>query len=301
MPTQTPKPVHIQIVLWILLGGFALSLLCNYIIGNYLKEGYPYNTFFFRPDATFLDFELPYKIADNPYGPLMDPAQKTSNPLAMPDIVPGATWEINQFGPVYFPFAYWLILPFRLFPAAISLLLYLTICIGIFLYICYQEIYKIAGLSITLVIGILSYPQLFLLDRGNFEFFIFIFIYMFFLFYTREPWLSASFLAFAIAAKFVPIGYVLILLGDRKYKQAFFTLSVAALLNLAGYALYPGGLMTNITAHLQNLRISSVIYADGRNVFLMTVFWLEYNTSFSCSQKDCLKALTWARPKQPQY
>ncbi len=254
--------------------GFSLSFLCNYIIGNYLNLGYPYNTFFFAPESKFLDFYLPYKIADNPYLHLTDHTEMTTNPFVVPEITPGKYWEINQSGPVYFPFAYWLILPFRLFSIETSFILYLLISIGAFLYICYREIYGIAGLSAVLVFGILSYPMLFLLNRGNFEFFIFVFLYLFFLFYERKPWLSTLFLAFAIASKLFPIGYVLILIGDKKYRLTFVTLGIAALLNLAGYALYPGGLIANIGAHLQNLRISSIFYAmNGRNI--------AFNNSFS--------------------
>jgi hypothetical protein len=66
------KKNHIILISWVLLAGFTLSFLVNFIIGSISGAGYPFNTFFFRPEAIALDFDYPYKIAGDPYTQFSD-------------------------------------------------------------------------------------------------------------------------------------------------------------------------------------------------------------------------------------
>jgi hypothetical protein len=266
-PSIKRKRIHLFIV--ILLCGFGLSLLVNTIWEGYvLKLGYPFDTFLFDPESIFQDFKLPFQIATDPYSPLRDPADLTSDPLTAPSIVDGKHWNLNRRGYVYFPFAYWIVLPFRIFILqGIGLIVFWLISCVIFVTIIFNKIRKDSDVLHAVICCFCSYPFLFLLNRSNFEFFVFVFSYIFIHFYKRKPWLSIISLAFAIAMKLLPIGYILLLMRDRRYKQATMSLGLAGLLNIFGYELYPGGLIRNISTHLENLRISSIFYVlDGRDI-----------------------------------
>lgn len=279
---------RISLVIKILLIGFGISLMINFILGNYLKLGYPFNTFLFRTEVIFRDFIYPNNIAADPYSTLLEKTVAGGISWKLPEIIKGDLWIKNGLGPLYFPFAYWIAYPFHLLPFGSAILAFWIISVLIFVLICFKQIRRPAGVGRALLVCVLSYPFLFLVDRSNFEIFIFLFVYLFFLWYDRHPWLSAGALAFATAMKFLPIGYVILYLRDRKYKQAIFTGGLAFVLNVAGYALYPGGLISNIRAHLFNLRLSSLYYGFiGSDV--------AFNSSLSSGVKY-LFLLFWPKP-----
>jgi len=279
---------RISLVIKILLIGFGISLIINFILGNYLKLGYPFNTFLYRPEVSFRDFVYPYNIAADPYSDVVDKTVSGGNTWILPDIITGDLWVKNSNGPLYFPFSYWIAYPFHVLPYGTAILAFWIASLLIFVPVCIKQIRRSAGLGRALLVCVLSYPFLYMMDRSNFEIFIFLFVYLFFLWYDRHPWLSAGALACATAMKLLPIGYVVLYLKDRKYKQALFTGGLACLLNLAGYAFYPGGLVTNIRAHLFNLRISSLFYGSiGRDV--------AFNSSLASGVKFLFMAF-WPRP-----
>lgn len=270
-----------------LLFGFLAAFLINYFNDVYLKSGYPFNTFLFRPESKFLDFYFPYSISANPYNQLVEYTSMGTS-WQLPKIINGADWERNRLGPVYFPFAYWIAYPFHLLPFGLGLLTFWLVSILIFMPIGLKHLRPSAGLAQALIICLLSYPFLFLLNRSNFEIFIFLFVYLFFIWYDKHPWLSSGALACAIAMKFLPVGYLIIYLRDKKYKQAVLAGGLAFVLNVIAYAFYPGGLINNIRAHLFNLRISSLFYGlDGRD--------LAFNSSLASGVKY-LYLLLWPRP-----
>jgi hypothetical protein len=85
---------------------------------------------------------------------------------------------------------------------------------------------KVQG--IVILVG-LSYPVLFVLDRGNMEMLVFAFIAGFFYFtYVREhSWMAALCLAAAIACKLYPATLLLLLLAERRFKPLVLTVIIA--------------------------------------------------------------------------
>ena len=253
---------RIDLVCMILIFGFGISIFLNYILGINSSYGYPFNTFLYRPTELSSDFVFPYAIAKNPYNSQILGTVNILEVLFIPKIVQSDIWNLSSSGPLYFPFAYWIGLLFRVFPPAIGLIIFWGIGIGFFIsaFITLIRQHIVSPLQGILLI-LLSYPFLFALDRANFELIVFVFLYIFVFFYNRSPWLSRIALACAIAMKLLPAVFLLLYLSDKKYKDLIITLGMAFLVNLAGYALYPGGFEKNIIAHLLNLRISSLFYS----------------------------------------
>jgi len=256
---------RIQWLVVIVLGGFVFAVLFHYAWGIYAGWPYPYNTFLFDPSASFKDFFYPYVIADNPYTLVreIDPAVVLAN---RPAVIDGVVWDYARRGPLYFPFAYWVAGVFRLFPAALALLVFWLLGLGLLAFANRAQLGGVTRPELyrnLLVFTLLPYPVLFALDRSNFEIILFIFLYGFAVLYPRRPRWSLVFLGAAIAMKVVPAVFALILLADRRYRQLVLTAAGVLVVTLAGYALYPGGLIENIRIHAINLLLISRFYSDS--------------------------------------
>jgi tetratricopeptide (TPR) repeat protein len=258
---------RVEYICLVLLAGFGIQLALIYVQGYYLNYGYPFSTFLFKPSAAALDFIYPYAAANDPYAIPHGFNVLVPNLIHFPQIVPGNIWIRSNTGPLYFPFAYWIALLFRVLPPSAAYALYLAVSLGTFAYIVFKSISVKIGILNRALVLLLSYPFIFLLDRSNFEIFVFIFLYIFIYYYKKSKWISMTALACAIAMKFYPIFFLLIPLSERRFKDLFITAFVSITINLFGYGLYPGGALNNIYSHLLNLHISSVSYAaEGSDI-----------------------------------
>jgi hypothetical protein len=232
------KQEKINLISLIIIVGFTVAIIYHYLAASYYQLGYPHNTFLFNPNDQFNDFFNHLKITLNPY------------------------WG-NIYKGVYFPFFYILlglfsnVYPIILFNSAFSIFLLS------FFGICYYYLNnksKLITFQNAFVFTFLSYPMLFLLDRGNFEAFTFIFLFLFVFFYPKHPRLSLLFLIFPIASKAIPAIFLLLPLSDKKYKDVFITIFIVGILTLGSYALLPGGFVQNLTNHFLNLRLQDQYY-----------------------------------------
>ncbi len=211
------KNNKVYIISSILLFAFIISISYHYILGYYLQSGYPLNTFLFRPLANFSDFYQVYDIT----------AQfnnSTGDYIA------------------YFPFTHLLLSIITYIPASIAFKLMVFTFIGI-LYLQLQFFVadkisiKALKYQIILIIGLLTYPTLISMDRGNIEVIIYSFIALFFYFYyfKKSRWLAIIFLAFAIGMKIYAAVLLVLLFGDKKYREIAYTLLLVFLLTSFGY------------------------------------------------------------------
>ena len=256
---------YFLIIISTLVIGFFLSISYMYISDTYLNYGYPYNTFLFKPNGAFRDFFFPYVISSNPYSQYsqinIDIKEFISNILFPPTFIDHELWTRNASGPLYFPFSYLLSKIFTIFNPVIGLIIFWLVSIFSFGFICIKNTFQISKSKIYgVLIFLLSYPFYFLLDRSNIEIFVFIFIYIFVFYYDKYPLISLVSITFAISMKFFPIFFLLLYLSEKKYKFFFLSLIFSFAITIFGYLIYPGGLITNMNAHLLNLRVSSLQY-----------------------------------------
>lgn len=223
----------------IIIAGFSFAVFYHYILGTYLGLTYPYDTFLFRPDDKFMDF---FNMLVSPY-------------------------RDGKFHNVQFPFGQRLAQSFTIFPHNIGLAVFFTIFVSFFLCVNYSNLkisIKEQTIKNVFIFSFLTYPFLFVVDRANIEVFVFIFLYMFIHFYrTQKILLSIVFLSCAISMKLFPAVFVILLLSDRKYKEAVYTCFLVILISMLGYFSYDGNIVENIRAHMANLNWYSMVYSIG--------------------------------------
>ncbi len=223
----------------IIIAGFSFAVFYHYILGTYLGLTYPYDTFLFRPDDKFMDF---FNMLVSPY-------------------------RDGKFHNVQFPFGQRLAQSFTIFPPNIGLAVFFAIFVSFFLYVNYSNLkisIKEQTIKNVFVFSFLTYPFLFVVDRANIEVFVFIFLYMFIHFYRMQKiLLSIVFLSCAISMKLFPAVFVILLLSDRKYKEAVYTCFLVMLISTIGYFSYDGNMVENIRAHMTTLNFYSMAYSIG--------------------------------------
>jgi hypothetical protein len=178
---------YANIISLIILIGFIAGIARNYIYGMYFKMGYPYNTFVFYPEVRFTDLTGLVEGCRNlnPY--------LTSN-------FSGQLPALNLVCSI-----------FSIFPKNIYLGFYITITVIPFLCVAYNLTKdKICQPILNwTIIGLLNYPILFTLDRGNLEGIMFTVLALFTsLLYKQKYYKSAVFLGLSIAIKGFSVFYL---------------------------------------------------------------------------------------------
>ena len=95
------------------------------------------------------------------------------------------------------------------------------------------------SLGAAFVFTLLSYPMLFVINRGNFEILVFILLYFFEYFLIKKKYLtSATYLALAISLKIFPAVFLIIFLSFKKFKALLYAGLLSLFLNLASFGFF---------------------------------------------------------------
>jgi hypothetical protein len=216
---QQVKRRRLALLIAILLVGAVTAIGYHYVMAFYNGLGYPQATFLFRPEDHFNDWNNPYVAAK-------------------------AFLNGQDIWIVYFPLGILTTListvaPMRAGFVAVTALFLATLLAIFARWVTDAEPSGATKVQYWVVLTVLSYPVLFLVDRGNLEMLVFLFLAGFFyFFYVREStWLAALFLAAAIACKLYPATLLLLYLAERRYKglalTAVFTAALTALATVA--------------------------------------------------------------------
>ena len=233
------KEKKLYILALLVMVGFFFAILFCYYEGIYQGQPYPYNTFLFKPADRYMDFytNLAANSKLNPY-----------------------------FGENFlqYPFLGMICWVFSLIPRPYTYFLYLLIVISLSIYFIYQLLWQMPWYKKTLFIFILfflSYPVLFSIDRGNFEFLLFVALLASLYFYIKQDYLiSAICLALAIAMKIYPALFLLLFIADKKYREAILAIGIAVLLTLVSLLFFQGGLIANFLYLLSMSNINTNKY-----------------------------------------
>ncbi len=143
--------------------GFIASLIFHAFCALILKLPYPWNTpLFVGGAAHFSDFTLPYTWFRHSL------TFTTGNYFAVADII------------------FWL---FGYITLPVSLCLYIIIFVAAFLIINKYELREYCGKNFRIFsIGILSFPFLFAIDRGNIELYSYLFLWLFLFSLFKKKW-----------------------------------------------------------------------------------------------------------------
>ncbi len=226
----------------VIVAGFVAAVICHYLNVFYFNLPYPYNTFLFRPDDRFMDWfnqggwfdpYRPHPAFVSPYLPFM--YALTSIVFLMGDWP--SLWFVTLSFIVFFMAYLWRPLQAASVPGTIRNVLIFTF---------------------------LSYPVLFTLDRANLEVWVFMFNASFLLFYRRKwYYAAATMLALSVACKPFGIVFAVLLLLDRRFLAACYSVSLAAALTVGSLLLFKGTFRGNLAGWLANLGAQQERYAIG--------------------------------------
>lgn len=236
---------RVELITTIILIGFSLTIFYQFILGTYLGLGIPYTTFL-APTTHFSDF----------------------------DIIINESSRLSPYSSVdrsaYLPLTYLIGFIISFIPKAVCY----TICVGTFMcffvYFHYRNLQvgeteqttlqKIGVLKNTFILCFLTYPILFMIDRGNLDFVVIALLLLFAYYYVREQSItSCLFLAFAIALKGYPAIFLLVFLADKRYKEIIIATVTPAVISFVGFFAFKGGFINNVMALLTNVKLYSTM------------------------------------------
>lgn len=244
------KNNKVHLISSIIISGFILSIFFHYIFGSYLNSGYPYNTFLFEPKWHFNDFFTIYDsiVCDHEY----------ANP--------------------YFPFANVLIYIISFFN---NYFVFISMMLIFFIVLSYQNYHYIVNkienkfykFQTFIIFTFISYPVLYTVDRGNIEVLLYVFLFFFFYYYYEQKSTISSilFLSLAISMKLYPAVLIILLVSDKKYKEALYTILTSFIIVILsywflGYVVYNQTLAETIIGHhdvLKYFSFTCLNYANG--------------------------------------
>jgi hypothetical protein len=184
----------------VVLLGTTVCAIFHYICSQYLGLGYPYSTFLFKPKEHFGDFFDSYHAA-------------------------GAFLH-HGTAIVYTPFSHMMMTVLTVFPAWLSFVFVTAAFLVTLVFLIGRYAVRKAANGTQRVVYmailiLLSYPVLITLDRGNMEMLVFVSLFWFLHFYyVRKSRWAWVFLSAAIAMKFYPATLLVLLVSDRRFRQA---------------------------------------------------------------------------------
>lgn len=225
------KGTEVHFLASVILLAFVFFAFKSYAFSYYLNAGYPLSTFLFRPEDRFNDFFNLINIC------------KDNNPY-----MTNYFFQSN-----YFPLAntfFWLVSKIGTgFPVFLGYILIFVFFYFLFLRKVIVKDQSIGAVISLVIIGLLNYPFLMNIDRGNLEAWMFMFLLAFFYFYDHgKTYLAIFFLALTIAMKLFPAVFLILLLKDKRYKEILITVFIACLATFLSLLSFRGGLGSNITA-----------------------------------------------------
>lgn len=243
------KSKKIKLLSAIILVGFLVAIVFHAFLGICMKLPYPYNTFLFSPKDSMGDF--------------------TGMLVFIKDFAP--FHEVNSWVN-YFPLAYILLFPFtfiknQVLAYFIFAAMFLTVLIyGNIKNLWCEDLSKKRNIINIFICTFLSYPVMMALDRGNFDMFLFILFAAFiYLFKSEKYFLSAIVLAIANAIKPFTLIFLVLLLFKKRYKDAFLSVIISALLVIGGFMMLKGEFINQIATFIINLRIFEFMYVSNNS------------------------------------
>jgi hypothetical protein len=247
-PEAAAARLRAEVLVLGLLVTLGLTVAVYYVLGVYQGRPYPYNTALFQPadpvvagEPRFLghyfgDFWLTLLHSRSP-SPYLD----TSAPVKS----------------TYLPLAQLVLRPLAALPFVVALVAYLCATVGLSagaVFTALRDLALIQRLQVTLLLGLLSYPVIFLLDRGNFESIVIALVALAVWQLRRRPWVAALAIAAAAAMKMFPILLLVLLVAERRFRPALGGAVLTVLLVVLPAAAWHGGAVANLRGYLVALK-----------------------------------------------
>ncbi len=227
----------IQWLVLFILTGFVASVIYHYVMGAYVGEGFPKNTFLFTPKARFSDFLAVYQAKSS----------------------------------VYFPFGNLVVALFcAIEPVKLAFGLFMLlglVFVAVYFWINLRVKSRVDTFLNVLVFAGCSFPVLFLFDRANFELICFVFVALSVFFFARRSFMvSGILLSAAVGMKLFPIVFLVLFLSEKRYKEAATSVLASLVLTVASVAfLSHGDIVGYLRSYLETLHYYQSNYVVGND------------------------------------
>ncbi len=231
------KSRKITLLATIVLVGFVWAVVFHYFLGFYFHVPYPFNTFLSMPKDFFGDFLF-----------------------TLPDVKRFVPYSQIDGWMVYFPLAYILLIPFAYiknkilasFIFAFGFVFFLIFMNIKFLYA--KNLMKVENFRNIFIMTFLSYPFLYMIDRGNLDMYLFmVFVGFVYLFKSKKYLLSAVLIGLANAMKPFSALFLILFLFKKRYKEFFLSLFLTLILVIGGFLFFKGGFFNQVHIYHANL------------------------------------------------
>lgn len=240
---ETERAARARMVASVVFLGMFAFVLGHYVLAAYLRRSYPETTFL-QPPGDGLNWDRQPSFLSHYWSSLWQTWSQSGS--ASPYIAPQAPNPST-----YPPFMHALLWV----PSQLSFVRVLVLGLAAQIVLLPAVIYLVCGtvdrvlrLRLAFVLGICSYPALFVLDTGNAEALVFAVVVGFLLLHRRNPLVAAVLLGVAVALKGLPVVFVAIQLAERRFREAAVSLGVAAVLTAGSLVTFAGGASTNLRA-----------------------------------------------------
>lgn len=256
------KKDKIQLISLILIVGFVSALVGVYLLASQFHRGYPDNTFLFDPRDQFHDEINLARIRHDPYRSL----------------------AINGN---LLPLFYLFLSAINVIGLKVGLVVYMAAFLVFFFVYAWRNLQgetRAETLTNCFVFSFLTYPFLFCLDRANPEMYEFLLLAWSVGYYQRGALMKAN-IALAMAANFkpFPLFFLLLYIGERRWRDLAICLGLWMSLLIAALLAFGGDVGANIRDMASILRL----YNDG---YVLT----EYGSHFGTSYFGVLKLIYYA-------
>jgi hypothetical protein len=271
----------------LLLVGY-LAAACWLLLGQLCNWQYPYTSFLYRANDRFMDFYYLYSAQLKP-----------------------ETYKVfgGKFTSSYWPyhdFLWKMIAPsLSRWPLVIAILAFLSFFTATTYRQCRQP--KVGQTLLCCLAGILSYPVIFSIDRGNSELLMYILVYLFVFSYQKKRYnWAVIWLAQAIACKPFPGVFVVLLLLDKRYRDILKCGALFVLLTLVTLVAQVGinGIVPYVQQLQNGLSLYQLNYVILNNGFPFShSLWAVYKffVFLTCQVTGTYSALDTIYPLQPYY
>lgn len=247
------RDTKIKLLSAIIIIGFSVAVFYHYILGSYLGNGEPLNSFLFPARDRFNDF---FNMVQSVKG--LDPYN----------------YEIKPNSNIYFaypPFGEIFFYPFTLIGNKfLALFIYFAIFLAVWMIFVnknFSQSNRVDNAICIFSISFLTYPFLFAVDRANLELYTFLLLCGFIFFYNASKnhilLLSLLSLSLAIAMKAFPAIFLILLVKQKRWKEILMVIAGAILITFFSLLCFQGSILENIYAMKRNQDNLSQAYIIG--------------------------------------
>ncbi|MDP3713055.1 MAG: glycosyltransferase family 87 protein [Mycobacteriales bacterium] len=228
---------------------FAVVAFVHYMAGAYLQKGYPYSTPFYRPDDRFPGAAESAGAGRHLFGDFyqMWSITKLDSPYDSADPLRASNYP---------PLVHFVLRPFTWLPYDVAAAVFLGLLAAAMVAIAYAVLpgQGSARVLAAVVLGALTYPFLFLVDRGNVDGFALVFVASALLLRQRWWFQRPVLLALAAAIKVYPAVYGALFIRDRQWRELAVWVATGAVVTVTALSVFENGPVEEALLFIDSLK-----------------------------------------------